>query len=188
MVLPSSESPSTEGFNRSSGLLSSFSFLCLVHNPHPFWLQRISSWFLSQILFVSPSPGCVLCFPHSSCSNACSAWCNAGLEGETHWVLLWGKKVFDSYREVSASLFSLCVLPGKKGLKLEVCRDPETTPTWRSKAVVCSLCFPILFSWLLYSRLPFPWILSGWALQPLTPWHCICLHICTDSLANQFFS
>lgn len=62
MGLPSPKSVSTKGFNHSSGLLS-FMFLCLVHNPHPLWFQELSSWFLSQILFLSPSPGYVLCFP-----------------------------------------------------------------------------------------------------------------------------
>lgn len=66
--------------------------------------------------------------------------------------------MLDFYREVSALQFSLCFLPGKKGLKLEVCRDPGATPAWRSNAEFCSLCFPILFSGLLCSRLPFPWI------------------------------
>lgn len=131
-------------------------FLCLVHNPHPSWSQQLSSWFLSQILFLSPSPGYVLCFLCLSHSNARSAWCDARLECETHSVWLRDKKVLDFYREFSALLLSLCFLPGKKGLKFG--RDPGITPAWRSKAEFCSLCFPILFSGLLCSRLPFPWI------------------------------
>lgn len=94
-----------------------------------------------------------LCLSHS---NARSAWCDAGLVCETHSVLLWYKKVLDFYREISVLLFSLCFLPGKKGLKFGT--DPGRTPAWRSKAEFCSLCFPILFSGLLCSRLPFPWI------------------------------
>lgn len=112
MVMPSPKSASTKWFQSLFWTLT-FMFLCLVHNPHPLWLQQLSSWFLSQILFLSPSPGYVSCFSCLSHSNACSSWCDAGLERETHSVLLWDKKVFDFYREVSALLFSLCFLPRK---------------------------------------------------------------------------
>lgn len=185
MVLPSPKSSSTKGFNHSSGL-----FIFLVPVP----CSQSTSLLVTAALQLISQPDSLsvtfswLCFPCSSSSNVHSVWCDAGLECETHLVLLWDKKVFNFYREVSALLFSLCFLPRKKGLKLEVCRDQEITPAWRCKAEFCSLCSPILFSGLLCPILPFAWIWlpSGQAFYSPLPHGIACLCICTDSSADQF--
>lgn len=184
MVLPSPESPPTEGFSHSSGL---FIFLVSVPRSQPTSLlvtaalQLISqpdppsvtfSWLCSLLLLLF-SQQCTFCL----------LWCRFGVWHPLSFAVRQKGVWF-----LQGSLFSLCFLLGKKGLKLEVCRDPGTTPACGSKAEFCSLCFPILFSGLLCSRLPFPWIwlLSGKPFTALTPWHCICLCICTDPPANQF--
>lgn len=81
-------------------------------------------------------------------------WCTFGVWNPLSLAVR--QKGVGFLQEVSALLLSLCFLPGKKGFKFS--RDPRRTPAWRSRAEFCSLCFPILFSGLLCSRLPFPWI------------------------------